>query len=54
MLIELFFFFLKRQKGREGGRGGGERNINMREKHRLAASCMCPDWELNRNDAPTN
>ena len=34
---------LEREQGREEGR---ERNIDVREKHRLVASLMRPDWGL--------
>ena len=33
--------FFREGEGREKER---ERNINMRGKHQLAASCTCPDW----------
>ena len=49
---------LERGEGRKRER---ERNIDVKEKHRLVASCMRPDWEPNRqpflglrDNAPTN
>ena len=33
-----WYFFIEREK---------ERNINVREKYRLVASCTCPDWGSN-------
>ena len=47
----LYIILYIREMGREGGREG--RNINVREKHQLTASCkrhnlgMCPNWESN-------
>ena len=53
MFFNFIYLFLERREGKE------ERNINVREKHWLVASCMypnqgrthnlgmCPDWELN-------
>ena len=35
----IFSLLLEREEGREER----ERNIDVREKHQLVASCMCPD-----------
>ena len=45
-LKKRFYSLLEREKGKEKKR---EKNINMRKKHRLVASHMCPDQELNPN-----
>ena len=45
LISNTYFFF--RERG-EVGKKERERNIDMREKHKLVASCMCPDWKLNQ------
>ena len=45
-LKDAIYLFLERG---EVGEKQRERNINMREKHGLFASCMCPDWDLTHN-----
>ena len=40
------YLFLERGKGKVTER---ERNINVREKHRLVASCRCPIWDQTQN-----
>ena len=66
--LPLFFFFfflyLKKFKNILIWEGQGERDrqtdIDIREKHQLVASHLCPDWELNLqpfgvwDDTPTN
>ena len=55
ILTWAYVYWLQREK-----KGEEERNINVREKHRLVASCMHPDWESNLQhfgawcDTPTN
>ena len=39
-----FHCSLEREEGREEG---GERNIDVREKHHVVASCRCSDWGSN-------
>ena len=41
-----FYLFLEREEGKEEEREG---NIDVREKHQLVASCMCPEWGPDRN-----
>ena len=43
---DMFIDFREKGEARDRGREG-EREIDMREKHRAVASCMCPDWGLN-------
>ena len=45
-LLRFYLFILKRGEDREKER---ERNINVREKHRLAASHMSPNWDQAHN-----
>ena len=40
---DIIYLFLARGQGREKGR---ERNIDVREKHQLVASCMPPTGDL--------
>ena len=37
--------FIFRERGKEGAER--KRNIDVREKHQLVASPMCPNWGLN-------
>ena len=39
-----FYLFLEKGEGRDKKR---DRNVDVREKHRLVASCTSPDWEPN-------